>query len=153
MVACNVKLVTVNDISALDKTGRNLIIVAMVANLIHFRIFDAAGTMTDADETKFPNKKAVIDVLRDRFVKWAEPHVLTTAERREIVLNVQRLFDFKLNLGLDPAEFAKQLINQPNGKNVKVALDFYKPTAPNLEQLLKNIDNNQQLIRIQGQTK
>ena|ERR1017187_10342344 len=66
---------------------------------------------------------------------------------------LKRVFEFKLTLGIDPAEFAKRLINQPSGKNVKVALDFFKPTVPNLEQLLKNIDNNQQLIRIQGQTK
>ena len=63
---------------------------------------------------------------------------------------VERVFEFNLPLGTLPADFARQLTNQPNGKNVKVAGPL-KPSVPNLEQLLKNIDNNQQLIRIRGQ--
>jgi hypothetical protein len=38
------------------------------------------------------------------------------------------------------------------GQSVKVALDFFKPTVPNTMQLLKNIDNNLQLQRIQVQS-
>lgn len=39
-----------------------------------------------------------------------------------------------------------------NGQSVKVALDFFRPTVANTAQLIKNIDNNLQLQRIQGQT-
>jgi hypothetical protein len=43
-----------------------------------------------------------------------------------------------------PAAFIQSLVNQP----VKVDLDFYKPTVPNTDQLIKSLDNNAQLIRM-----
>lgn len=44
-------------------------------------------------------------------------------------------------------EFPALMANQP----VKIALDFFKPTVPNTAQLIKTIDNNLQLIRMQQQ--
>jgi hypothetical protein len=46
------------------------------------------------------------------------------------------------------ADFKKAL----EGQAVKVDLDFFKPTLPSTEQLLSVINNNTQLLRIQGQT-
>ncbi|MFI5458229.1 MAG: hypothetical protein ACHRXM_22595 [Isosphaerales bacterium] len=58
--------------------------------------------------------------------------------------------DPKINgtLGIKPDDFPAALESQ----SVKVALDFFRPTIPNTAQLLKNIDNNLQLQRMQGQT-
>ena len=50
-----------------------------------------------------------------------------------------------------PAEFENALINQPQGKQVEVVIDDYPPTVPDTNQLIKNLDNNVQLLRIQGQ--
>jgi len=44
-------------------------------------------------------------------------------------------------------EFPALMANQP----VKIALDFFKPTVPNTAQLIKTIDNNLQIIRMQQQ--
>jgi hypothetical protein len=46
-----------------------------------------------------------------------------------------------------PQEFSAAIANQP----VKIALDFFKPTVPNTAQLIKMIDNNLQIIRMQQQ--
>ena len=73
---------------------------------------------------------------------------------KEIVYDVRMSQGGRIpgDLGLAPAELARQLMNQPNGQKVKVALDFYKPTAPNVQQALKSIDNNAQLIRLNQST-
>jgi hypothetical protein len=58
----------------------------------------------------------------------------------------------------DPAEIKipgvsrDDLASLISGQSGKVALDFFRPTVANTAQLLKNIDNNLQLQRIQGQT-
>jgi len=53
-----------------------------------------------------------------------------------------------VKLGVTEQEFRKAM----DGQSVKVDLDFFRPTVPNTAQLLKNIDNNLQLQRMQGQT-
>ena len=44
-----VKLTTVNDVNVIDQTGKNTIIVAMVANKLHFRIFDAVDSRSNVE--------------------------------------------------------------------------------------------------------
>jgi hypothetical protein len=51
-----------------------------------------------------------------------------------------------------PGVVAFELTHQPNNQPVKVDLDFFKPTVPNTEQLIKAIQSDTQLLRIQGQT-
>jgi hypothetical protein len=150
---CKVKLLRVSDVNELDQKGQNLVIVAEVikgmSHTFHFRVFDADGTrVVDKDENA-PGV-SVIEELRRRFPALLPLHVFTPEQVKEIVYYVRMSLGGSIPgyLGIAPVEFARQLINQPNGQKVKVALDYYKPTAPNMAQALKSLDNNAQLIRL-----
>lgn len=61
---------SVKDVSEIPATGEDLIIVAAVDNVLHFRIFDANGKRTvDTDEKKLTNKSQQIDELRKELVR------------------------------------------------------------------------------------
>jgi hypothetical protein len=62
-----------------------------------------------------------------------------------------RLFGLYIQVDRRFSNRNRLMKNQPNNQPVKVALDDYKPTVPNTDDLLKTIDNNLQLLRIQGQ--
>lgn len=67
-------------------SGRSLVVVAEVNNLLHFRIFDGAGEMIeDSDESMFPKCALWMDDL-SRLVKlWGPPHVLTRNDQDSII--------------------------------------------------------------------
>ncbi len=65
------------DVSALPRGGKSLIVVADLQKVLHFRIFEAAGTaVVDTDENRLPGKSAQIAELK-RLLKglWHEPRL------------------------------------------------------------------------------
>jgi hypothetical protein len=150
---CKVKLLRVNDVHELDKKGKNLVIVAEVikgmSRTFHFRVFDTDGAMVVDKDENAPGV-SVLEELKRRFPVLFPLHAFTPDQVKEIVFDVRMSLGGSIPgfLGIAPVEFARQLINQPNGQKVKVALDFYKPTVPNVAQALKSLDNNAQLIRL-----
>ena len=106
--------------------------------------------VVDTDEKQPRIDQDMLNLLKGRLPVLSRTSTLTPSELKEVIFDVRGIVgSIPGKLGMDPAEFARQLTNQPNGKKVKVALDFFKPTAPNMEQALKSIDNNAQLIRLQ----
>jgi hypothetical protein len=112
---------------------------------------------------KFRNKKkngtGTMDATINNVVYHIRLHIdtepLPPGEKRPLPGDDTDRFIVIYNQGTGPGEisankvdFQKSLENQP----VKVDLDFFKPTVPNTAQLIKAIQNDTQLIRIQGQT-
>ena len=86
-MGCDLRLMpSVNDVSGIPTEGRNLVIVADVNNVLHFRIFERDGRMgVDTDETKLKNETGQINDLRDQLKRLWPPHELTRNEK--IVIN------------------------------------------------------------------
>jgi hypothetical protein len=80
---------SVNDVSDMSTDGKNLIIVASVQNVLHFRIFDADGNMVvDTDEKSLTDKVQQIEVLKRQLKSLWPPHELTRSEKDRLITTV-----------------------------------------------------------------
>ena len=92
---------SVKDVSGIPPAGKNLIIVAAVDKVLHFRIFDLDGKVVlDTDETRLAEQAGQIEDLSSRFVvlqvdrlkKQLEslwpPHELTGSQRGCVITTV-----------------------------------------------------------------
>jgi len=71
----------VNDVSGIPTAGKNLTIVAVVDNVLHFRIFDRDGkVVVDTDEKKLTEHAQQIEDLRKQVESLRPPHELTRVE-------------------------------------------------------------------------
>jgi hypothetical protein len=75
--------------SEIPKTGKKLVIVADVKNVLHVRIFDDAGTIAvNTDEMKLPAQAALIADLKGQLKGLWPPYKLKQEENRRIVTAV-----------------------------------------------------------------
>ena len=77
--------------SGVPTSGNDLVIVGIDNNhLLHIRIFDASGNrVTDTDETKLPGTQAPgISTLKQQLPGLLPPHVLTSAEKAQVLSDV-----------------------------------------------------------------
>jgi hypothetical protein len=82
-------LSNLNKVSDLPTSGTDLIIVAPVQNVLHFRVFDSDGRMVvDTDETKLPNQAGPIAELKQLLQNLWPPHQLTEAEKDQVITAV-----------------------------------------------------------------
>jgi proteasome lid subunit RPN8/RPN11 len=104
---------SVKDASDIPAGGKDLIIVAAVNNVLHFRMFDRDGeVVVDTDETKVPEKARQVEDLRMKLVGRWLPHELTRRERDQIIIGVTSF------VGRTPfVELPWQII-EPAGPNV-----------------------------------
>src|SRR5260370_22976080 len=73
---------SVNDVGGIPGEGENLIIVAAVNGVLHFRIFDADGkVVVDTDEKRLPDRAERIEDLRTQLESLWPPHKLTAGEK------------------------------------------------------------------------
>ena len=73
---------SLNDVSGIPTEGKNLIIVAAVNNVLHFRIFDGDGkVVVDTDEKRLTEQARQIEDLRKQLESLWPPHELTRAKR------------------------------------------------------------------------
>jgi hypothetical protein len=83
------RLIAVKDYSCIPTHGKNLIVVASIEDVLHFRIFDQAGNMVvDTDEKKLSAKAGRIAELKNRLENLWAPHKLTDEERNQIITAV-----------------------------------------------------------------
>jgi multidrug efflux pump subunit AcrA (membrane-fusion protein) len=75
----------------IPKTGKNLIVVAAVKNLLHFRLFGADGGAVDTDEKKLPEQAQALGALKQHLREMWPPHELTASEKDEILTAVVAL--------------------------------------------------------------
>jgi hypothetical protein len=82
----------VKEVSGLPTTGKKLVIVAAVNQVLQFRMFDADGKQfIDTDETGLPAKAPAIDDLRKQLEGLWPPHTLTTNEKDQVVAAVRKI--------------------------------------------------------------
>ena len=80
---CDLRLMSsVNNVSGIPTAGKNLIIVAAVNNVLHFRIFDGDGKMVvDTDEKRLTEQARQIEDLKKQLESLWPPHELTRFEK------------------------------------------------------------------------
>ena len=84
---------SVNDVSGIPTTGgptrsagKNLIILAVVNQVLHFRTFDGDGKMVvDTDEKRLTEQARQIEELRKRLESLWSPHKLTEDEKVRVI--------------------------------------------------------------------
>ena len=82
----------VKDVGGIPTAGKDLVIVADVDHVLHFRIFDRAGKMVaDTDETKPTEQRTWVEFLRQLVPKWWPPHELTRSQKQEIITAVKSI--------------------------------------------------------------
>ena len=86
-VECSLRLMpTVADVSEIPTEGKDLIVVAAVDRVLHFRMFDGDGkSVVDTDEKRFSQKARQIESLKKQLAGLWAPHELTEPERVRVV--------------------------------------------------------------------
>ena len=75
-----------NDVSGIPTDGRNLIIVASVNNVLHFRIFDSDGkVVVDIDEKRLAEQARQIEDLRKQLESLWPSHEITRSDKGRVV--------------------------------------------------------------------
>jgi Leucine-rich repeat (LRR) protein len=77
---------SVNDISDIPRIGKNLIVVASVRDVLHFRIFAVDGKVAvDTDETRLTGQAQPIKDLRKQLQSLWPPHQRTQSENDRVI--------------------------------------------------------------------
>ena len=85
---------SVNAVSAIPAVGKNLIIVAALNAVLHFRIFDAESKMVvDTDETQLTEQAQLIEDLRKQLVGLWPPHKPTRSDKDRVIDRVTSICD------------------------------------------------------------
>jgi hypothetical protein len=78
-----------NDVSRIPTSGKNLIIVAAVNNVLHFRFFDGDGkVVVDTDEKSLSEQAWQIKELREQLKSLWPPHELTWSDKERVITAV-----------------------------------------------------------------
>jgi hypothetical protein len=87
----------VNGVSRIPTEGKNLVVVAAVDQVLHFRIFDRDGKMVlDTDEKRLTERVRPIEALRNRLERLWPPHELTGNEKDGVITAVTSIVDHTL---------------------------------------------------------
>ena len=77
---------TANDVSDIPTVGENLVIVAVVDHVLHFRIFEGDGKMVvDTNEKRLSYKDRQIKLLRKQLKSLWPPHEPTKSEKAPVI--------------------------------------------------------------------
>jgi len=80
---------SLNDVSGIPTEGKNLIIVAAVNHVLHFRIFDGDGrVVVDTDEKRLTEKARQIEDLRKQLESLWPPHELAKSDKGRVITAV-----------------------------------------------------------------
>ena len=100
---------SLNDVSSIPTDGKNLIIVAAVNNVLHFRIFDDDGkVVVDTDEKMLTEQARQIEDLRKQLESLWPPHELTWSDKDRVVTAVASIVGYiprispPLSMSYDP---------------------------------------------------
>jgi hypothetical protein len=83
----DLRLMSWGDGTGVPTSGSSLVIVGTDnKDLLHIRVFDPNGKQaTDTDETQLPEQAAAIATLKQQLPGLLPPHVLTAAEKTEVI--------------------------------------------------------------------
>jgi len=80
---------SVHGVNGIPTEGKNLIIVAAVDHVLHFRIFDVDGKkVVDTDEKRLTEQVRQIEDFKKRLEKLWPPHELTGSEKGQVIAAV-----------------------------------------------------------------
>jgi hypothetical protein len=93
---CDLRLMSsVKDVSGIPTAGDSLIIVAVVDQVLHFRIFDGHGkVVVDTDEKKLPAQARRIEDLRKHLESLWPPQKPTPSERVRVNASVTSIVGY-----------------------------------------------------------
>jgi exosortase len=96
---CGLQLMSsVKDVSEIPTKGKELIIVATVDNVLHFRMFGGDGTLVvETDEKKLAKQAPQIEVFRKQLVDLQPPHELTASEKDRAITTVTSIVGHTLS--------------------------------------------------------
>jgi hypothetical protein len=84
----------VNGVSRIPTEGKNLVVVAVVDQVLHFRIFDGDGKMVvDTDEKRLTERVRPIQELRNQLERLWPSHELTGNEKGRVITAVTSIID------------------------------------------------------------
>ena len=91
---CDVRLMSsANDVRNMPKTGKSLIVVAVLDQVIHFRIFECDGSMVvDTDAKRQAEQARQIEDLGKQLASLWPPHKLTEDEKARVRIGVASIF-------------------------------------------------------------
>ena len=76
---------SLNDVSGIPTEGKNLIVVAAVNNVLHFRSFDGDGkVVVDTDEKRLTEQARKVEDLRKQLERLWPTHELTRSEKARV---------------------------------------------------------------------
>ena len=106
-VWCDLRLMpSVKHVCLIPRWGKDLIIVAAVDNVLHFRMFDGDGkSVVDVDEKRLTVPARQIEDLRKHLVGLWPPHELTASEKDRVITAVTSIVGYTRHL---EAEYAEQ---------------------------------------------
>ncbi|MCF7675991.1 MAG: hypothetical protein K9M97_11650, partial [Akkermansiaceae bacterium] len=111
--AYDLRLMRATTATDLPVEGERLVVVAEVAGVLHFRIFDAAGAQViDTDESELAGKTSELTELRGRLSGlWATTNLLNS-DKRTVVDSASAIVGFDLDQDASPGLSADGLQKQ-----------------------------------------
>jgi len=87
-----------NDVSDIPRAGKRLIIVAVVDQVLHFRIINVVGKMVvDTDAKRLTEQARPIEDLRKQLESLRPPHKLTESEKVRVITSVTSIVGHTLH--------------------------------------------------------
>ena len=126
---------SLTDVGGIPTTGKNLIIMAGVGEVLHFRVFDGDGKRAvDTDEKSLTRNPGQVDDLRRQLHSLAPPAGLTGKDKDRLITAVASIVGYTAleakswetpspdDLQSGPLEALDVLINLPAGRYLQVSL-------------------------------
>ena len=106
---------SVSDVSSIPTSGKNLVIVADVKGVLHFRTFDGDGrVVVDTDETSLTTQAGPIADLKRQLESLWSPHELTSSEKDRIIAAVTSIVGHAQLTDATYRDFAERAIKALN---------------------------------------
>jgi Patatin-like phospholipase len=92
---CDVRLMSsVKDVKDIPTVGKDLIVVFVVDEVLHFRAFDSDGNkVVDTDENRLAAKAVQIEQIKEQLEGLWPPHELTASEKVRLIAAVASIVD------------------------------------------------------------
>ncbi len=106
---CELQWVSSGNVSSIPAEGKNLIVVAEVNNVLHFRIFDPAGQrVVDTEERMLTHQAGRIGNLKKQLETLRPPHELAPTEKSQVIATIASIVAVsrKLTFGTPVREWA-----------------------------------------------
>ena len=85
----------IDNVAAIPGQGKNLIVVASVGKVLHFRVFDSDGTIVvNTQDYNVLGKAAQVDALETQLKGLWPPHELTASEKSRLIDSVTSIVGY-----------------------------------------------------------